>query len=144
MSAPQILAHAMKMLTAPTLLVLITVFVNRDSLEMGQFVKVRERFEKINVGKPSSSKLIPEVLFDYFILQISTSVLQIPTLVAKKLIVQTPTDLSGARVKTVLMEMDRNAKVHNVVKTCLCVTTYLVQTLRFYQKDEDDCEDEIF
>ena len=35
---------------------------------------------------------------------------------AKKLIVQTPTDLSGARVKTVLMEMDRNAKVHNVVK----------------------------
>ena len=122
MSAPQILAHAMKMLIAPTLLVLITVFVNRDSLEMGQFVKVRERFEKINVGKPSSSKLIPEVLFDYFILQISTSVLQIPTLVAKKLIVQTPTDLSGARVKTVLMEMDRNVKVHNVVKICICVT----------------------
>ena len=122
MSAPQILAHAMKMLIAPTLLVLITVFVNRDSLEMGQFVKVRERFEKINVGKPSSSKLIPEVLFDYIILQISTSVLKIPTRVAKKLIVQTPTDLSGARVKTVLMEMDRNVKVHNVVKICICVT----------------------
>lgn len=41
---------------------------------------------------------------------------------AKKLIVQTPTDLSGARVKTVLMEMDRNVKVHNVVKICICVT----------------------
>lgn len=90
---------------------------------MGQFVKVRERFAKIIVGKPSSSKQIPEVLFDYIILQISTSVLQIPTRVAKKLIVQTPTDLSGARVKTVLMEMDRNAKVHNVVKICICVTT---------------------
>ena len=123
MSAPPTLAHAMKMLTAPTLLVLITVFVNRDSLEMGLFVKVRERFAKIKVGKPSSSKQIPEILFDYFILQISTSVLQIPTHVAKKLIVQIPTDLSGARVKTVLMEMDRNAKVHNVVKICICVTT---------------------
>ena len=87
---------------------------------MGQFVKVSERFAKINVGKPSSSKQIPEVLFDYFILQISTSALQIPTRVAKKLIVQTPTDLSGARVKVVLMEMDRNAKVHNVVKICMC------------------------
>ena len=89
---------------------------------MGQFVKVREWFAKINVSKPSSSKLIPEVLFDYIILQISTSVLKIPTRVAKKLIVQTPTDLSGARVKTVLMEMDRNVKVHNVVKICICVT----------------------
>lgn len=49
-------------------------------------------------------------------MQTSASVLQIPTRVAKKLIVQTLRDLSGARVKTVLMEMDRNAKVHNVVK----------------------------
>ena len=67
MSAPQILAHAMKMLTAPTLLVLTTVFVNRDSLEMGPFVKVRELFPKINVGNPCSSKQMLEVLSDVFI-----------------------------------------------------------------------------
>ena len=122
MSVLRIPVRAMKMLIAPILTVHTVVPVNKDSLEMEQFVKVCQSI--LSYPKVTGTSMIPYALsffvvvfvlivlfFPFLLHQISMSVLPYPVRVTKTLIVRTVTVLSAVLVNRDSLEMEQFVKV---------------------------------
>ena len=112
MSAPLIPVLVMRMLIAPTLTVLLAVHVNKDSLEMGHFVKVCKNSDTLYFTSVFVIKLKSVVFF-----QISMSAPLILVFVMKTLIVPTATVLTVVHVNKDSLEMGHFVKVCKIADT---------------------------